>query len=151
MNLVKNRENRLELFLKNIKNNIDIINKHYISISQNESNKPVDFVNNVKLLKKYINHIIKNEKKMLSIIKKQHLYLKKNKLNKLKESVKEYNIILSDTKKIHRIINNLGKKIIIVKPIVSITSSNLTEDENQNEYMLNLLEKLKNNVNKLNH
>ena len=150
MNLVKNRENRLELFFKNIKNNIDIINKHYISISQNECNKPVDFANNVKLLKKYINDTMKNEKKMLSNIKKQHLYLKNNKLNKLKESVKEYNIILNDTKKIHRIIYNLGKKIIIVKPIVSITSSHLTKDENQNEYMLNLLKKLKNNVNKLN-
>ena len=151
MNQVKNRENRLELFLKNIKSDIDIINKNYISIEQNRGNKPLDFDYNVKLLKKYINDTIKNEKKMLSNIKKQHLYLKNNKLNKLKELVREYNVILSDTKKLHRIINNLGKKIIIVKPIVSITSSHLTKDENQNEYMLNLLEKLKNNVNKLNH
>lgn len=150
MNQVKNRENRLELFLKNIKSDIDIINKNYISIAQNRGNKPLDFDYNVKLLKKYINDTIKNEKKMLSNIKKQHLYLKNNKLNKLKELVREYNVILSDTKKLHRIINNLGEKIT-AKPIVTITSTHLTKDENQNEYMLNLLEKLKNNVNKLNH
>lgn len=155
MNQVKNRENRLELFLKNIKSDIDIINKNYISIEQNRGNKPLDFDYNVKLLKKYINDTIKNEKKMLSNIKKQHLYLKNNKLNKLKELVREYNVILSDTKKLHRIINNLGEKIVVkiitAKPIVTITSTHLTKDENQNEYMLNLLEKLKNNVNKLNH
>lgn len=155
MNQVKNRENRLELFLKNIKSDIDIINKNYISIAQNRGNKPLDFDYNVKLLKKYINDTIKNEKKMLSNIKKQHLYLKNNKLNKLKELVREYNVILSDTKKLHRIINNLGEKIVVkkitAKPIVTITSTHLTKDENQNEYMLNLLEKLKNNVNKLNH
>lgn len=155
MNQVKNRENRLELFLKNIKSNIDIINKNYISIEQNRGDKPLDFDYNVKLLKKYINDTIKNEKKMLSNIKKQHLYLKNNKLNKLKELVREYNVILSDTKKLHRIINNLGEKIVVkiitAKPIVTITSTHLTKDENQNEYMLNLLEKLKNNVNKLNH
>ena len=150
MNQVKNRENRLELFLKNIKSDIDNINKNYISIAQNRGNKPLDFDYNVKLLKKYINDTIKNEKKMLSNIKKQHLYLKNNKLNKLKELVREYNVILSDTKKLHRIINNLGEKIT-AKPIVTITSTHLTKDENQNEYMLNLLEKLKNNVNKLNH
>lgn len=150
MNQVKNRENSLELFLKNIKSDIDNINKNYISMSQNRGNKPVNFDYNVKLLKKYINDTIKNEKKMLSNIKKQHLYLKNNKLNKLKELVREYNVILSDTKKLHRIINNLGEKIT-AKPIVTITSTHLTKDENQNEYMLNLLEKLKNNVNKLNH
>lgn len=154
MNQVKNRENRLELFLKNIKSDIDIINKNYISIEQNRGNKPLDFDYNVKLLKKYINDTIKNEKKMLSNIKKQHLYLKNNKLNKLKELVREYNVILSDTKKLHRIINNLGEKIVVkiitAKPIVTITGTHLTKDENQNEYMLNLLEKLKNNVNKLN-
>lgn len=150
MNQVKNRENSLELFLKKIKSDIDNINKNYISMSQNRGNKPVNFDYSVKLLKKYINDTIKNEKKMLSNIKKQHLYLKKNKLNKLKELVSEYNVILSDNKKLHRIINNLGEKIT-AKPIVTITSTHLTKDENQNEYMLNLLEKLKNNVNKLNH
>ena len=153
MNQVKNRENSLELFLKNIKSDIDNINKNYISMSQNRGNKPVNFDYNVKLLKKYINDTIKNEKKMLSNIKKQHLYLKNNKLNKLnklKELVMEYNVILSDNKKLHRIINKLGEKIT-AKPIVTITSTHLTKDENQNEYMLNLLEKLKNNVNKLNH
>ena len=31
----------------------------------------------------------------------------------LKELVREYNVILSDTKKLHRIINNLGKKIMV--------------------------------------
>jgi hypothetical protein len=153
MNQVEKREFKLDIILKNIKKNLDIINNKYISIEQNGIKKNQDFIYNIKILKNYIKNNFKNEKKLLNNIKKQHLYLKNNKMNKLNHIVKEYNDILSDTKNIYENIKKISNDYIMKENCnIKIEKNNdsYKHDDSHSIYIDNLLKKLKENVNKLN-
>lgn len=153
MNQVEKREFKLDIILKNIKKNLDIINNKYISIEQNGIKKNQDFIYNIKILKNYIKNNFKNEKKLLNNIKKQHLYLKNNKMNKLNQIVKEYNDILSDTKNIYENIKKISNDYIMKENCnIKIEKNNdsYKHDDTHSIYIDNLLKKLKENVNKLN-
>lgn len=153
MNQVEKREFKLDIILKNIKKNLDIINNKYISIEQNGIKKNQDFIYNIKILKNYIKNNFKNEKKLLNNIKKQHLYLKNNKMNKLNHIVKEYNDILSDTKNIYENIKKISNDYIMKENCnIKIEKNNdsYKHDDTHSIYIDNLLKKLKENVNKLN-
>jgi len=145
MNQVEKREIKLDIILKNIKKNLDIINNKYISIEQNGIKKNQDFIYNIKILKNYIKNNFKNEKKLLNNIKKQHLYLKNNKMNKLNQIVKEYNDILSDTKNIYVNIKKISDDYIMKEK----NNDSYKHDDTHSIYIDNLLKKLKENVNKL--
>lgn len=153
MNQVEKREFKLDIILKNIKKNLDIINNKYISIEQNGIKKNQDFIYNIKILKNYIKNNFKNEKKLLNNIKKQHLYLKNNKMNKLNHIVKEYNDILSDTKNIYENIKKISNDYIMKENCnirIEKNNDSYKHDDTHSIYIDNLLKKLKENVNKLN-
>lgn len=153
MNQVEKREFKLDIILKNIKKNLDIINNKYISIEQNGIKKNQDFIYNIKILKNYIKNNFKNEKKLLNNIKKQHLYLKNNKMNKLNQIVKEYNDILSDTKNIYENIKKISNDYIMKENCnirIEKNNDSYKHDDTHSIYIDNLLKKLKENVNKLN-
>jgi len=68
MNQVEKREFKLDIILKNIKKNLDIINNKYISIEQNGIKKNQDFIYNIKILKNYIKNNFTDNKIALNYI-----------------------------------------------------------------------------------